>query len=102
MHVLAHRGDPNVAPENTLISYSIARGLCAGIQTDVRLNGDGVPGCIHDSAIERTAKGRGLVRSYPLKELKHLDYDVEGICTDHPADLFNTLGEAASSSADST
>jgi glycerophosphoryl diester phosphodiesterase len=70
---LAHRGVPFVAPENTIISYSIAQGLKSGIELDVRISRDGVPVCIHDPTLERTTDGTGLVRSHTLQELKRLD-----------------------------
>ena len=73
MIVLAHRGVPYVAPENTLISYSIARSLGAGIEVDVRITRDQVPICIHDATLERTTDGVGLVRSRTLSEFKRLD-----------------------------
>jgi len=62
-----------VAPENTAISFSIARGLGAGVEVDVRVTRDGVPICIHDPTLERTTNGVGLVRSYTLAEIKTLD-----------------------------
>jgi len=73
MEILAHRGVPYVAPENTAISFSIARGLGAGIEVDVRVTRDGVPICIHDPTLERTTNGVGLVRSYTLAEIKTFD-----------------------------
>ncbi|MBI2192156.1 MAG: hypothetical protein HYU36_09240 [Planctomycetes bacterium] len=73
MQVYAARGVPHVAPENTIISYSIANGLRSGIQIDVRVSRDGVPVCIHDATLERTTNGTGLVRSYSVEELKRFD-----------------------------
>lgn len=73
MQVYASKGVPHVAPENTIISYSIANGLRAGIQMDVRVTREGVPVCFHDATLERTTNGRGLVRSYSVEELKQLD-----------------------------
>ncbi|MGW2560092.1 glycerophosphodiester phosphodiesterase [Streptomyces sp. NPDC001514] len=52
--LVAHRGDPYVARENTLPSLhsAIARGADA-VEVDVRVTRDGVPVLLHDETLER-------------------------------------------------
>ncbi|MFD7440674.1 glycerophosphodiester phosphodiesterase [Streptomyces sp. NPDC059909] len=52
--LVAHRGDPYVARENTLPSLhsAIARGADA-VEVDVRLTRDGVPVLLHDETLKR-------------------------------------------------
>lgn len=52
MLVIAHRGVHTVVPENTLAAFEAAVALGAnGIETDVRINLDGLPVLIHDRVI---------------------------------------------------
>lgn len=71
---IAHRGASAVAPENTLAAFEAARQLGAdGIEFDVQLSADGIPVVIHDTSVDRTTDGRGLVRRLPLARLAELD-----------------------------
>lgn len=52
--VIAHRGDPYLARENTLASFRSA--IAAGadvVELDVRLSRDGVPMVVHDASLKR-------------------------------------------------
>ena len=72
--IVAHRGDPSRAPENTLASF--ARALQVGVwavELDVHMTQDGVPVVIHDSSVDRCSDGEGRVRDLTLAELKRLD-----------------------------
>jgi glycerophosphoryl diester phosphodiesterase len=61
--IVAHRGDAEHFPENTLPAFEAAwrRGL-AHVELDVQLSADGVPFVIHDSGLERTTRATGDVR----------------------------------------
>jgi glycerophosphoryl diester phosphodiesterase len=62
--IIGHRGDSAHAPENTLAAFDLAlRGGADGIEFDVRLALDGVPVCIHDATLRRTALREGVVES---------------------------------------
>lgn len=72
--IIAHRGDPSVAPENTLIAFAEAlRRGADGIELDVRLARDGVPVVIHDRTIRRTAHRPGVVAEMTSKQLSQVD-----------------------------
>ena len=52
-----HRGYNAVAPENTLPAYKMsAQHDFKYVETDVRFTSDGVPVCLHDATINRTAR----------------------------------------------
>lgn len=76
MHVLniGHRGAAGEAPENTLASFDLAlRRGADGIELDVHLSSDRVPVVIHDSRLERTTSGGGLISNLPVSVLRRLD-----------------------------
>ena len=67
----AHRGASKYYPENTILS--IKEGIKAGaegIEIDVHKTKDNKLVVIHDEDIERTFKGKGLVKDYTLTKLK--------------------------------
>lgn len=71
---IAHRGASAHAPENTLPAFAAA--LEAGadaLELDIHMAADGALVVIHDSTLERTTNGRGLVRVRTLADLKRLD-----------------------------
>ncbi|SDT77960.1 glycerophosphodiester phosphodiesterase [Actinoplanes derwentensis] len=73
-HVVAHRGYPTVAPENTLPAFAAA--LRAGatiVEFDVRCTRDGVPVVIHDRTVDRTTDGSGRVWDLTAAEIARLD-----------------------------
>lgn len=72
--VFAHRGVSAHAPENTLAAFKQALELNTdGIELDVSLTADGHIVVIHDSLINRTTNGTGMVKDLKLEELKQLD-----------------------------
>lgn len=72
--VVAHRGASADAPENTLAAFELAgRQGADGIEFDVRLAADGVPVCIHDETLRRTASLDTAVSSLTSLELARLD-----------------------------
>lgn len=67
---IGHRGAAGYEPENTLRSFNKALELGADmIELDVRLTRDKKAVVIHDSTVDRTTDGSGLVCDFSLKEL---------------------------------
>ncbi|MEU1226547.1 glycerophosphodiester phosphodiesterase family protein [Streptomyces sp. NPDC005828] len=72
--VIAHRGAPSAAPENTLVSDEVARrGGAVWIENDVQPSKDGVPYILHDTTVDRTTDGTGAIRSLTSVQLNALD-----------------------------
>ena len=72
--VIGHRGAAARAPENTLAGLRRAKALgCSWVEFDVRLTGDGVPVLCHDSRLDRTTDGSGLIADLPLAALRARD-----------------------------
>jgi len=69
--IVAHRGTPDVQPENTLPSFQLAlmQGADA-LETDLRFTRDDQIVLLHDSTLDRTTDGQGAVQSYTLAELQ--------------------------------
>jgi len=72
--IVAHRGSSAIAPENTIAAFkqAIADGTNA-IELDIHLTKDDEIVVIHDSRLNRTTNGAGLVRDQNISELKQLD-----------------------------
>ncbi len=71
---MAHRGDANQAPENTVEAMRGA--LETGVdtlETDVRLTKDGHLILFHDDDLKRTTGVEGTVRELTLDELRQID-----------------------------
>ena len=72
--IIGHRGSSAAAPENTLAAFAQALADGAdGVEFDVRLARDGVPVCVHDATLERTALRPGRVDALTSSELRGLD-----------------------------
>lgn len=72
MKVFAHRGASGDYPENTILSFEKAINLpIDGIELDVHKSKDGKLVVIHDEDVQRTFKGKGLVKDYTLEELQN-------------------------------
>ena len=72
--LIAHRGASAEAPENTFAAFDLAikQGV-ADLELDVHLAQDNTPVVIHDSTVNRTTNGFGLVNTKAVQELKRLD-----------------------------
>src|ERR1700730_3123174 len=72
--VIGHRGAMGYAPENTLISFeeAIRRGADL-LELDVQLSADHEVVIMHDTSVDRTTDGSGLVRDLPWKKIKTFD-----------------------------
>ena len=72
--IIAHRGDMERAPENTLSSFENAiRKGADTIELDVHLSTDNQVVVHHDYYLERTTNGKGFIGNKSLAELKMLD-----------------------------
>ena len=72
---VAHRGYSDLAPENTLPAYKLARQRgFTYVECDVRFTSDNIPVCIHDATISRTSDGTGNVADMTLNTLKSYDF----------------------------
>jgi glycerophosphoryl diester phosphodiesterase len=72
--VIAHRGSSFDAPENTITAFNRAITESAdGIELDVRLTRDGVPVCIHDAMLNRTALRSGRINQTLSADLAEMD-----------------------------
>lgn len=72
--VIAHRGAPTLAPENTLKSFTMAATQNAHwVEFDTQPCASGEWVVIHDDSLERTTNGQGLVAKTPWQTLKTLD-----------------------------
>lgn len=72
--IVAHRGDAEHFPENTLPALESAwrQGL-AYAEFDVQLSADGVPYVIHDASLERTTRTTGDLRLMTSGQLDGID-----------------------------
>ena len=79
--IVAHRGIPTEAPENTLASFQRAIELGAdAVEMDVRLTSDQVPVVFHYFYLEANTSATGAVSNYSLEQLR----DVEVFCRNDP------------------
>jgi glycerophosphoryl diester phosphodiesterase len=71
--VIAHRGDSEHRPENTLASFASALEVGAEmIEFDVQFTRDGHVVVLHDPGVDRTTNGRGQVRGMNLADIRKL------------------------------
>ncbi|MBP7281507.1 MAG: glycerophosphodiester phosphodiesterase [Leptospiraceae bacterium] len=73
--VIGHRGtgDNSLAPENTMSSFRFAAKNNAAFELDTMFAKSGELVVIHDSDVDRTTDGKGMVDTLNLPELKKLD-----------------------------
>lgn len=71
---VGHRGVMGVEPENTLRSFRHADRLgLDAIELDLHLSKDGALVVMHDTSVDRTTDGSGLIGDLTLAELRGLD-----------------------------
>ena len=69
--IIAHRGLPLEAPENSLLAVEKAiEKDCKFIEIDVHQTADGAIVLLHDFTLNRTTTLKGLVKNYTLQELQ--------------------------------
>lgn len=72
--IVAHRGASAYEPENTLRAFRRAIELGADMsELDVQLSKDGALVIMHNSSVDETTNGHGLVCDLTLTELQQLD-----------------------------
>lgn len=75
MDVIAHRGYPAVAPENTIPSFYQAMHLGVDwLETDVQMTKDGVLVLFHDNDLKRITGQEGTIADYTYDELMQMDF----------------------------
>jgi glycerophosphoryl diester phosphodiesterase len=74
-HIVGHNGAGENYPEDTIEALEIAvkKYGCTILEVDVQLSKDGHLVCIHDSSVDRTTNGTGLVSQFTLEELQSLE-----------------------------
>lgn len=72
--VIAHRGGPAYAPENTLAAFqnAIDQGV-DWLEFDVQMTKDGELIVIHDETVDRTTNGTGAVADLTFEQIRSLD-----------------------------
>ena len=96
--VSGHRGERIHGIENTMTAFQ--RAVKAGVdmvETDVRMTADGQLVLMHDSTVDRTTDGTGLVADLTLKEILSLNaayHSTEGLLPEPPATLDGLLALA--------
>lgn len=72
--IIAHRGQSNQAPENTVAAFDLAiRQGFKHVEADCQLTRDKVCVILHDERLGRTNNGTGLVKDADWETLKMLD-----------------------------
>lgn len=72
--IIAHRGAPRLAPENTLPAMRAAAEQGANwVEIDVKITKDSRPVIIHDDKVDRTTNGTGYVAGLTFDEIRALD-----------------------------
>jgi glycerophosphoryl diester phosphodiesterase len=72
--IIAHRGDKNHAPENTVAAFAMAADKGApAVEFDVKLTADGRVVVLHDATLDRTTDGTGKLRDSNFESLQKLD-----------------------------
>ena len=73
--IMAHRGDPSSAPENTMKAMKSAIDVGVDLlETDIRLTKDNEFVLFHDEELSRTTGQEGTIGDYTLDEL--MDFDI--------------------------
>jgi glycerophosphoryl diester phosphodiesterase len=70
----AHRGASARAPENTLEAFRLAvEAGAGGLELDVNVTRDGEIVVIHDTTVDRTTEGSGVVTAKTFDDLRSLN-----------------------------
>lgn len=74
VQTVAHRGASGYAPENTMAAFEKAVNMKSDyVEIDVQQTKDGELIVIHDTSVDRTTDGSGMVKDLTLEKLKELD-----------------------------
>lgn len=73
-YVTAHRGESATTPENTMPAFRAAVDNGADlVETDVQLTADRIPVLLHDTTVDRTTDGTGLIAELTFAQVRSLD-----------------------------
>ena len=73
--VISHRGYMNVAPENTLSAFKLAKKMgFEYVECDIAQTSDGVAVLLHDDTVDRTSNGTGSISTLTFAEVRALDF----------------------------
>ncbi|MHA1289257.1 MAG: glycerophosphodiester phosphodiesterase [Candidatus Thorarchaeota archaeon] len=73
--IMAHRGESENTPENTMIALESAIAIGVDVlESDVRLTKDDKIVLFHDEDLQRTTGRSGTVRDFTLDELRQIDF----------------------------
>jgi glycerophosphoryl diester phosphodiesterase len=90
--IIAHRGGAEIGNENSLSCFEL--GIATGadmVEIDINMTKDGHLVVIHDTTVDRTTNGKGIIQEMTLAEIKELRIvDANGNATD---ELVPTLDE---------
>ncbi|WP_277553056.1 glycerophosphodiester phosphodiesterase [Halobaculum limi] len=75
MRVIAHRGCPDLYPENTVAAFRNASGRCDWVEFDVRRCGSGEPIVFHDETLDRLLGVDARVDETSLAQIRALRVD---------------------------
>lgn len=74
MQVQAHRGFSELYPENTMLAFQKAyETVCSGIELDIHRTIDGEFVVMHDTTVDRTTNGTGVVSNLTWAYIQTLD-----------------------------
>jgi glycerophosphoryl diester phosphodiesterase len=86
--IVAHRGIPTEAPENTIASFQRAVELGAdAIELDVRLTADKIPVVYHYFYLQENTSASGAIFDFTLEQLR----DVKVFCKNNPAAKYGRI-----------
>ena len=72
--IIAHQGGDHLWPGNTLLAFQNATDIGVDVlEMDVHMTQDGVLVVMHDSTVDRTTNGSGVISDMTLDEIKTLD-----------------------------
>jgi glycerophosphoryl diester phosphodiesterase len=90
--IVAHRGIPGEAPENTIASYQLALELGAdAVEMDIRLTADLIPVVFHYYYLDKTTTSKGVIFQYTHQELEN----VEVTCSGNPGTAVGRISSFA-------
>ncbi len=94
--VIAHRGDSERRPENTLLAFESAVAVGAElVELDVQLSSDDQVVVIHDDRVDRTTNGEGAISEMTLGEIRGLSAGYPSrFGSAYEGERVPTLGEA--------
>ncbi len=88
-----HRGYSVIAPENTLPAYILSKKMGFNyVETDISFTSDGIPMLLHDSSIDRTSNGSGLLSQMTYEQVRQYDFG-SWKSSDYAGTIIPTLAE---------